>query len=220
MPVGNPVFPARSRYALFLCLNFSNDFGGKTVAFLPPGPTSSGGKTHSEFPPFFTIGNCPAAGGTRLRRVLIRRSGGITCMPGKSRRGASCRKPHGIACRAAAVKRFGIFFRFPRRADEVATLDRLHDDHGFSELAADLQVFAGLHGRVLVIDAAPFQLIFIERADIRLSRWRQGCYTHCNINRHFCKSPQGNFQIHQSGVSSPNVTTRPALSSGMIRMFR
>lgn len=165
MPVGNPVFPARSRNALFLCLNFSNDFGGKTVAFLPPGPTSSGGKTHSEFPPFFTIGNCPAAGGTRLRRVLIRRNGGITCMPGKSRRGASCRKPHGIACRAAAVKRFGIFFRFPRRADEVATLDRLHDDHGFSELAADLQAFAGLHGRVLVIDVVELNL---HNLDLRI----------------------------------------------------
>lgn len=168
MPVGNPVFLARSRYALFLCLNFSNDFGGKTVAFCRRDQRRQGGKKLiPSFPPLFYDWELPGGGGTRLRRVLIRRSGGITCMPGKSRRGASCRKPHGIACRAAAVKRFGIFFRFPRRADEVATLDRLHDDHGFSELAADLQAFAGLHGRALVIDAAPFQLIFIERADVR-----------------------------------------------------
>ena len=63
MPVGNPVFLARSRYALFLCLNFLNDFGGKTVAFLPPGPTSSGGeKLIPSFPPFLRLGTARRRG--------------------------------------------------------------------------------------------------------------------------------------------------------------
>ena len=54
-------------------------------------------------------------------------------------------------CIAASVQVVEYFFRRIRKIHEVTALDRLHDQNGLVEFAANLAAFAALYRRILVI---------------------------------------------------------------------
>lgn len=66
--------------------------------------------------------------------------------PGKARGEAD-----GIARGAAAAEPVEHGARVVREVHEVAALDRLHDDDGLAEFAADLVASAALHGGIVVV---------------------------------------------------------------------
>ena len=58
-------------------------------------------------------------------------------------------------------------FRRVRELDQIAALDRLHDDHRLAVLHADLVAFAALHLRVVVIRVVELELHRLDRRILR-----------------------------------------------------
>ena len=79
-------------------------------------------------------------------------------------REAGC-EADGIARGAAAVERIEHRLRPLRQVDEVATLDRLHDEDGLAVLDTDLVAFAALHGGIFIVEIVELEL---DGLDVRI----------------------------------------------------
>ena len=111
--------------------------------------------------------------------------------------------------------------RVVREVHEVAALDRLHDDDGLAEFAADLVASAALHGGIVVVEVVELDLhdlnLRIVRQDITLARGNQFRFRGVYIRKTDPLTAYRYFPVMLSGLARmssgvPQATMRPPAS--------